>query len=326
MGTPQAVQDQVDEANRIQKELSGESKTETGDIQQTNNQQIDKQSEPAKKTEKLVKPGESGESIEQLKAQLEQINTRFNSYKKLYDKEVSNSRVELQKKNDEITQLRTDIEKLNESSKEQQQQQEESETNEVLDGISKEFGPEFVDAVSNLSKKQLITQNASLLARIDNIEKRLPEKSNEQSIVHETVDESEDTNGNDFVSKLSVLVSDWEQINDLPQFKTWLDGADTNGRRRQDNLVDAHKKGDVKTVSDLFFSFKDQAQNSRRESTGDYLPDGSNSGEQETHVDVVTQQDISDFYRDKALGKYTPEEAAKREAKINAAMESGTIR
>jgi len=315
MGTPQAVQDQIDEANRIQEAISG-SKTE-GEQDNAN-----KSPEPAKTTDNPVKAG--NESIEQLKAKLEQLDTRFKSYKKMYDKEVSGSRVELQKKSDEITQLKTEIERLKAEASEKPGKNDDRETSETLEEISEKFGDEFVDAVSDLSKSQLMRENVKLLARIDNIEKRLDQKSTEQLADNESANEPTDA-GYSFESRLKDLVPDWVQINGSIEFKEWLDGADKDGQRRQDNLVIAHKAGNAIRVAELFYEFKD-AQFSHRESTGEYLPDGLNGGERDVSEEIITQDYINKFYHDKALGRFTPDEAAKREAKINAAMETGSIR
>lgn len=316
MGKPQAVQRQIDEAERIQKEIS-EGKTED---QSTELKTVEKSDPVPAKTDQ-VSPG--NDSIETLKAQLDQLNSRYKAYKKMYDKEVTGTRKKIDALEQENTGLKEEIQTLKADTS---KKQEDSDSDQMLDQISNEFGPEFVEAVSNLSKGQLMRENALLMSRIEKVEKKLTGTTDEQLTGNESVNEP-GNEGYGFFDRLTDLVADWQEINESQQFKDWLNGIDKNGNRRQDNLSAAQQTGQAQIVAELFYSFKDSQMYSHRKSAGEQImPDSSGSGEQTGSAVIITQQYISDFYRDKALGHFTPEEAAKREAKINAAMEAGTIR
>ena len=304
MGAPQAVQDQIDEAERIQKKITGNDKTEA-----------EQQPEPVK----TEKPETPGSEVEQLRASLDQLDARFKSYKKMYDKEVSGSRVELKAKEEQIESLKSALDEL----KAQSHGQEEKESEAVLESISNEFGEEFVSAVSNLSKAQLMRDNAKLNARIEQIEKRLSGKNDEQQEANETSGEPE-SSGYSFVDRLTDLVPNWQQINNSPQFKTWLDGIESDGKRKQDHLVQSQRKNDVLAVAQFFYDFEDAAP--ARKVDGDYMPDGKPGSRVPEDDDIITQTELDVFYRDKALGRYSPEEAKQLEAKIDNAMRKGKIR
>ncbi len=305
MGIPQAIQDQVKEADEIQKSLLDTDKTEAV------------KPEPVKTAQQKVGDNE-------LKAQLEKSEERFKSYKKMYDKHVHSSRVDIEAKDGEITRLNAEIEGLKANASTTKQGDTDSDVDAALEDISVKFGSEFVDAVSNLSKGQLIRNNAALTSRIDAIEKKVAGHK-EQPANNDKAGESEG-NGYTFQSRLADLVPNWTQINNSKQFHTWLDGLESDGRRRQDHLKAAQGRDDVIAVAKFFYQFEDENPHRNEASGKDILPDTKPGGTDLEADEIIYAKEISEFYREKALGKIEPEEAIKIQAKIDHAMRTGNIR
>ncbi len=313
MGTPQAVQRQIDKANAIQSEIISKGKTDAN-LETVSNV-------PAETAESMTGKNTGNiESTSELQAKLEQLNSRFLSYKKLYDTEVTGSRRELKDKNDEIESLKSQIKDLKESSAKTEQ----ADRNEVLEDISNSFGPEFVDAVSNLSQVQLMRENANLLSRLEKFESNMKHVPNEQSKAGEAGGESDGITGHSFFSSLAIVVPNWSQINQSMQFKEWLNGADTNGKRRNDNLIAYHEAGNVEKTAELFHAYID-SNPSPRVADGDYLPNSKPGSELTDDDDVIHQYELNEYYKNKALRKYSPDEIQMYEAKINKAMVNGKI-
>lgn len=308
MGLPSAVKKQAEEANAIQSELTND-KTEAT-AQAAKPEPVKNDDQP----KKLV-------TVESLQSEIGKLDERLRSYKKMYDTEVHTFRKTVQEKDSEIDGLKKEIESLKataDTSKKPDQ-----DNDEVLSQIADEFGEEFVDAVSNLSRSQLMRENAKLSARLDDIEKRLTGKPETKQ---EKTADTEPT-GSDFLVKLATFVPEYQTINATRSFKSWLNGIEPDGRRLNDHLLDAQKAGDAWAAAQIFNRYIETNPNRSEKTDGDYLPKGKSPGDVSDGGDeVIHESELKEYYKDKALGKFSPDEIKKIEAKINNAMRKGLIR
>jgi hypothetical protein len=126
-------------------------------------------------------------------------------------------------------------------------------------------------------------------------------------------------------------VPDFVSINSNPNFLAWLDGIDpTTGLQRQSILQNHQDRLNAQGVAAVFNAFKQTVtQTEQRDPSELQQPHQSNereSVEQNGNTRIWTRVEISEFYRDAAQGKYTPEQKKATEAEIFAAQNSGRVR
>jgi len=246
----------------------------------------------------------------------------------MYDKEVHGFRTTLADKDAEIDKLKGEVEALNKSLDEATKSGKEQDHGDVdLDAIKREFGDEFIDAVGNLSRTQLMRENAALINRIEKLEKSFSEKQPKSS--SEGGRETGKSN-QDFFTRLSDLVPNWTKVNGTQGFSDFLDLPDEDGNRRQDNLSVAQRSGNAIEVARHFLDYADYQSRHRDGSSGDYLPDGSAGGGSDEFGfkddDIIYEDELEEYYKLAALRKFSDEEIRKYEAKISNAMANGLIR
>lgn len=142
-----------------------------------------------------------------------------------------------------------------------------------------------------------------------------------------------------FWSQLSQLVPNWREVNDNPDFQTWLLEPDPlSGYTRQSFLDDAQAKLDANRVAGFFSSWQKmqgtssaqsnrpdpQAELERQVTPGRSRNSGAPQGEQQQ---TYTPQDIQKFFEDVRKGAYRgkEEERDRIERDIFAAQRDGRI-
>ncbi len=145
----------------------------------------------------------------------------------------------------------------------------------------------------------------------------------------------------DFFDYLDKKVPDWEQINVRPEWLAWLNEVEPLvGQTRRVLLKSAYDALDAKRAAGFFLKFKEQAPSStlpggqqkadEASANMDIHPASGRSGappkQQKPSGEFISRKYIADFYRDKTRGKYSPEEAAAIERRINLAVYRGEVR
>lgn len=317
MGLPKAVQEMQDAAEKIQ---SGIQQNDEGKTEAKKDGQ-----EPASNP-KQQQPSDTGTVP---KAEYDALDQRYRAYKKMYDKEVHGFRTTLADKDAEIDKLTGEVEALKKSLDEAAKSGKEQDHGDVdLDAIKREFGDEFIDAVGDLSRTQLMRENAALIARIEKLEKSFSEKQPKPS--NDGGRETSKSN-QDFFTRLSDLVPNWTKVNGTQGFSDFLDLPDEDGNRRQDNLSAAQRSGNAIEVARHFLDYADYQARHRDGASGDYLPDGSAGGGSVdefgfTDDDIIYEDELEEYYKLAALRKFSDEEIKKYEAKISNAMANDLIR
>lgn len=319
MGLPKAVQEMQDAAEQIQSGIQQNDEGKTGTAKR------DDQA-PAN-TPKQQPSNNKGNTVS--RDEYDALDQRYRSYKKMYDKEVHGFRTTLADKDAEIDKLTGEVEALKKSLDEATKTGKEQDHGDVdLDAIKREFGDEFIDAVGNLSRTQLMRENAALITRIEKLEKSFSEKQPKPS--QDGGRETSKSN-QDFFTRLSDLVPNWTKVNGTQGFSDFLDLPDEDGNRRQDNLSAAQRSGNAIEVARHFLDYADYQARHRDGASGDYLPDGSAGGGSAdefgfTDDDIIYEDELEEYYKLAALRKFSDEEIKKYEAKISNAMANDLIR
>lgn len=325
MGLPKAVQEMQDKTTRIQSDLqqqSQEGKTGDNAVPASNN------SNP--KSESKDTGNNKSQTVS--REEFDALDKRYRAYKKMYDKEVHGFRTTLADKDAEIEKLKGEVESLKKSVESASSSSGDDDfDDENLDAIRSEFGPQFVDAVGNLSRSQLMRENGKLVSRIEKLEQAIGSGKQAQSQSRGETETATDKSvtGQAFFSRLTELVPDWKNVNGTQGFSDFLDLPDEDGTRRQDNLSRAQRNGNVIEVARHFLDYADFQQSHRTGTSGDYLPDDKTGGGSDLGFDddaIIYEDELEEYYRDVALRKFSDEEIARYEAKISHAMENGLIR
>lgn len=147
---------------------------------------------------------------------------------------------------------------------------------------------------------------------------------------------------NDYLEALDVAMPTWREIKDKPEFAQWLGSADRyTGQSKLRLLQGADAQRNTKAVAAFYEDFaresgllSDEGATSR--DINDPPPPKKNMAPSTSQnlapstgsKGIITRAEITQFYRDRALGKYSgsEEDAAKAEGRIMKAVREGKVR
>jgi hypothetical protein len=210
-----------------------------------------------------------------------------------------------------------------------------------------DFGKEFLDVVGKRAKEEFVTEISSLKAQIEGLTRQLQGVAG--TVTH------------DARTKMYVVldanVPQWKELNNDPEFNSWLDLPDTfSGAIRRNLLNAAYERHDANRVAAFFKGFVSNeaaptpatagqatevtsagnppTQDSKRPGLEQFAAPGraktaaaASSG---TPVEkpTITRAQVSQFYADVTAGKYRDDPALKkqRETEIFTAQGEGRIR
>ena len=137
-------------------------------------------------------------------------------------------------------------------------------------------------------------------------------------------------------SRLTSLVPDWQKLNEDPGFIDWLKKRDKyTGATRHQLLLDSWERFDVERSKAFFDDYVEETGGAKltksEEKVYGLTPDSSGGNvppKGSAAKGIITRDQISEFYRDRAQGKFkgSEEDAAKIEAKIVRAVKEGKVR
>lgn len=147
---------------------------------------------------------------------------------------------------------------------------------------------------------------------------------------------------NDYLEALDGVMPQWREIKDKPEFAQWLGSADRyTGQSKMRLLQGADAQKNVKAVAAFYEDFaresgllNDEGATDRNSETPppprkNMAPSTSQNLAPSTgSKGIITRAEITQFYRDRALGKYSgsEEDAAKAEGRIMKAVREGKVR
>lgn len=234
---------------------------------------------------------------------------------------------------EEVSKLTQQIRELKQQLSDTSNQSDDSAAGKLADQISSEMtedelemlGPELVAAMRKIAAgtagkanpEQNQPQNDEVLQRLDAFERSQQEDREAR-----------------FWSEINARVPDWQSLQGTQAGQQWLEQLDpASGKTRDELLKDAAAQQDAYRVIAIFNQLKNETVPQQQpESAGRKIPEhkvlpehsrSTGSHQQEAHI--WTGDEISQFYRDNARGRYSAEQAKAIEEDIFKAQVEGRI-
>lgn len=325
MALPKAVQQQLEEADRIVADINGEKTGE--DSSETNpvDQQVDQVVETDPPPNDPPPDNTISQEAKQPEIPEEKWAHKYHTLKGMYDAEVPRLHSQVREMQTQIQQLIADKAAV-EATKVEQKQAVES---LITEQDKEAFGPDLIDLIERATESKVSTlrsREADLIAEIKELKGQLGSVSERQVI----------SDKDRFLMGLGQQVSDWETLNVDQGFLGWLQQVDpVYGVPRQAALSNAYEALDVARVASIFKAYKQTLpqtpapSRAKQELQRQVAPTRTRSTT--TPADgvnerIFTNQDIEQFYTDWRRGFYDEQEAADMEKQIHAAIAEGRIR
>jgi len=267
----------------------------------------------------------------------ETLMQKYRTLQGMYNAEVPR----LHSQNKELQQRVQQMEQLLSTlSSEQQQSQSTQAMTEAERLVSEQDVEEYGESI-DIMRKVSREEYMPVTQKIAQLEKYLEQlQSSVVPQVNNLAQQQKASTEQQFWSQLSSSVPNWREINDDPDFQTWLLEVDPLfGIRRQTMLEDAQRNFDSERVANFFNTWMSQtgrgeakaAQNSRRSSELEkqVAPGRARNSASSTASDAKTYspEDIKKFFNDVRQGKYKgrEKERDRMERDIFAAQAEGRI-
>ena len=329
MALPKAVQQQLEEADRIAAEIrgekTGEDSSETNPADPTSDPNVDPnlQQDPPQNDP----PPDNTVSQETKPTDIpeEKWAHKYHTLKGMYDAEVPRLHNQVREMQAQLNQLVADL-AVAQSAKPAETQ--------IVDSLITEqdkeaFGPDLIDLIERATESKVGTlreREAELVREIKELKGKLGDVSERQGV----------SDKDRFVAGLGQQVPDWEDLNVNQGFLEWLQQVDpVYGLPRHAALTNAYENLDVTRVANIFKAYKallpqaPQQSKANQELQRQVAPTRTRSASAPTdsvNQKIFTQQEIALLYDEWRRGHYDEEESARMEKDIHAAISEGRIR
>lgn len=312
MSLPEAVQAQVEEANRLQAQISAP----------------DEPVEHTTPSDPPVEARQTPTATPDFSAETDWEH-KYRSEIGRFKAEADRAREAAQNAWQQIEQMRAELDALKSKPKDPEP---EHPAPSITDQDVETFGSDLVEFAQRAAAKVASDQLKLLRAEMQGLYKALDEVRNQVGQVGSTAQYSVEQV---FYDKLTQRVPDWQAINQDQAWFDWLSQTDAfSGAPRQALLNDARAKLDIERVVQFFEAFKGVSPSVAKPKASAELqrqvsPPKSRAGSSApTQGDkkVWTEAEITKFYEAKALGRIDPQEAARMEADLNQAVAEGRVR
>jgi hypothetical protein len=325
MALPKAVQQQLEEADRIVADINGEKTGE--DSSETNpvNQQVDQNIQADPPLNDLPPDNTVSQETRQSEIPEEKWAHKYHTLKGMYDAEVPRLHSQMREMQTQMQQLIADKAAV-EATKVEQKQVVES---LITEQDKEAFGPDLIDLIERATESKVGTlreREAQLVQEIKELKGQLGSVSERQVV----------SDKDRFLVGLGQQVSDWEALNVDQGFLAWLQQVDpVYGIPRQAALANAYEILDVNRVANIFKAYKQTLpqtpapSRAKQELQRQVAPTRTRSTTTPTdnvNDKIFTNQDIEQFYNDWRRGFYDEQEAADMEKQIHTAIAEGRIR
>ena len=334
MALPKAIQQQVEAADELVAQLSGD-KTE----QVVDETLVAPPDEPPETESNSEPPATEAPPEAQVVSQEIQVapkpsvseetwENKYHTLKGKYDAEVPRLHADLREMKAQMQQLIAD--KAAAEAKAQTAQPAQVQPSLITEQDKEAFGPDLIDLIERATKSQV----AEFQARESKLVNEIKElKSQLGSVTERQVVSDKDR----FLMGLSQQVPDWEALNVDQGFLNWLQQVDPIYRLpRQAALNSAYEAFDVAGVAAIFNAYKQlltpakTTKQPNQELQRQVAPTRSRASSP-TAADVqnnkiYSQAEIEQFYNDWRRGYIDNDEAAKMEKEIHAAITQGRVR
>jgi len=234
-------------------------------------------------------------------APTEDYELRFKNYKASTDNTIYELRQQNQNLNQVLVEnktLRNQVESLNKSQ------------------------PKFSkEALDTFSSEELDVFNNMLNSKTEGLEGQVTYLQNQLNNQNQlTAQKDKKDNYTSFRSAVVKAIPDFKAIDTSPDFKAWIRGLDSYGKSRIESLREAKATEDVGRVVSFYNDFKQTQQAPKLDPRElNQQPDGNSTkvpNEPRKFSRVWDEPTIQAFYRDNALGKVDPKQAALIEQEI----------
>lgn len=321
---PRQLQRQQEELEQLERDMAAAAASKSNDPP-ADTPPVQTGTEPPAQAPVTAPPPQAGD---------DQWEQKFRTLKGKYDAEVPRLHQQVRELAAQIQELskRPTVETPPPQEKPRQKRVTEKDTEtfgaDLLDVIKRQAEDLAGDALAELNKKvdTLLAENAELKQKVTGVTTSQAQSAQEI-----------------YFTKLASAVSDWEAINVSPGFLEWLGVVDElSGHTRQAHLTNAFESLDVARTAKIFNAYKatlappsnpqPQPPTRQQEVQRQVAPGKSKTPPNPTASDAATKiwtaSEIDEFYRDMRQGHYKtkPQEAARIEAEIDAAVASGRVR
>ncbi len=325
MALPKAVQQQLEEADRIVADINGEKTGE--DSSETNpvNQQVDQDIQADPPPNDLPPDNTVSQETKQSEIPEEKWAHKYHTLKGMYDAEVPRLHSQMREMQTQMQQLIADKAAI-EATKVEQKQVVES---LITEQDKEAFGPDLIDLIERATESKVGTlreREAQLVQEIKELKGQLGSVSERQVV----------SDKDRFLVGLGQQVSDWETLNVDQGFLAWLQQVDpVYGVPRQAALSNAYESLDVIRVANIFKAYKQtlpqapaqsRAKQELQRQVAPTRTRSTTTPSDNVNDKIFTNQDIEQFYNDWRRGFYDEQEAADMEKQIHTAIAEGRIR
>jgi regulator of replication initiation timing len=330
MALPKAVQQQLDEADRLVATINGDKTGENSSETNPENQEKDLlvNVERQDNQPENVTPPDNPVSQETKPAEVpeEKWSHKYHTLKGMYDAEVPRLHSDMREMKAQLQQLVAE----NATLKEVKHAEVPKAASLITDEDKEAFGPDLIDLIERATDSKV----ASLRERESQLMSEIKELKGQLGNVAERQGVSEKDR---FLAGLSQQVPDWESLNVNSGFLEWLQEVDpVYGIPKNIALTNAYENGDVARVATIFKAYKSTlapvapaAKGNQQELQRQVAPTRTRSGtppDSSASEQYFTHQDIEQFYTDWRRGLYDDAEAVSMEKQIHAAAAEGRIR
>ena len=332
MSIPKQVQKQSEEVQELYKQLNGVPEEVQAEAEASNEpvtEVVEAQSDSVKNEAPKSEAEEQGKTDTQGKETWEQ---KYKTLQGMYNADVPR----LNAKNRDMQNRVAQLEQLLSTMNSQPQTQAAPVNNDPLitEADVKEYG-DSIDVMRRAAREEVNAANgriAQLEAMVQQMQGVVPQVQQVQAAQKASSEQA-------FWNQLSSTVPNWEEINDNPDFQTWLLEMDPlSGISRQTYLDDAQRNLDVPRVANFFKSWEQATGKTidaqeRRPSTNSQLEKQVSPGRGRSGRPAVQEgqkyspADITAFFDAVRKGRYKgrEEERGRIERDIFAAQREGRI-
>lgn len=328
MALPKAVQQQLEEADRLVAGINGEKTGEDSSETNPENQQVDPSLEQTQDPPENNQQPDNPVSQETKPQEVpdEKWAHKYHTLKGMYDAEVPRLHSQVREMQTQMQQLIAD-----KAAVEARVAEVPKVDSLITDEDKEAFGPDLIDLINRATESKVATlrdREAELLSKISKLEGQLGNVEERQGI----------SDKDRFLMGLGQQVSDWEKINVDQGFLTWLQEVDpVYGIPKNVALNSAYENLDVSRVASIFNAYKQLVEPAapvapvkrQQELQRQVAPTRTRSTSQPNdNMDrpIFNNSDIEEFYTNWRRGYFTDEEAANMEQQIHAAIAEGRVR
>jgi hypothetical protein len=321
MALPKAVQQQVEDADRLVAEMNG-NKTGEGE----NPPETGPETTPQEPATNVVEPAApvSPEPVNQIPA--EKWENKYHTLKGMYDAEVPRLHSQVKELNSQVQQLIADA-----AAAKAQVPQENKAPSLITEQDKEAFGPDLIDLIERAAESKIIgfrQREEQLMSEIKELKGQMGSVAERQIV----------SDKDRFMLALEQQVPDWEALNFDQGFLGWLQEVDpVYGVPKQVALNSAYEVLDVARVAAIFKAYKsivapttNQKSKANQELQRQVAPTRSKAGVPDPaglqNQRIWTDKDIAEFYDEARRGHLSDDDVVRLENEINAAVAEGRYR